>query len=46
MQIEQQRVLATKVVLEYKSVLIEGLQHSFPGLSILALGLFILFNIE
>ena len=34
MQIEQQRVLATKVVLEYKSVLIEGLQHSFPGLSI------------
>ena len=34
MQIDQQRVLATKVVLEYKSVLIEGLQHSFPGLSI------------
>ena len=31
---EQQRMLAAKVVLEYKSVLIEGLQHSFPGLSI------------
>ena len=30
---ENQRLLATQVVLEYKTVLIEALKHSFPGLS-------------
>ena len=30
----KQRMLTAKVVCEYKNVLIEGLQHSFPGLSI------------
>ena len=30
---ENQRLLATQVVLEYKTVLIEALQHSFPGLT-------------
>lgn len=31
---EQQRLLSTKVIMEYKSVLIDALQHSFPALSI------------
>ena len=30
----QQRVLTAKVVMQYKAVLIEGLQNSFTGLSI------------
>ena len=30
---EQQRMLANKVILDYKSILMEALPNSFPGLS-------------
>ena len=33
-QEQEQKILATRVTLEYKSVLVEALQHSFPGLSV------------
>ena len=33
-QEQEQKILATRVPLEYKSVLVEALQHSFPGLSV------------